>query len=175
MSFANAKAQLVTALKAVTWTIPASASGITNPVLNTAFGTVSSAQFAGEEASIPASLLPYCRVVIPDLDEARKTDLGDFASYKEQRFPAHVFVYQAGQVKDWQGLDDFFDAVVDGTLAYFRNHSAPQGQGPVTSGQNDLIRGWGLHMRVRRELPDQYGALLVFRATLAIDVINYIV
>lgn len=168
MSFGGAKAQLKTALQSVTWVIPPSAQGITQPALATSYGRVDSQQFAGEDAAIPSDQFPYCRISIPDLPEHRISDGGDLGSYKQQMFPAHLFVYMAGLTQDWQGLADYFDAVVDGTLAYFRNNSSPQ-PGLVSPGNNDHVVGWGLRQRARIELPDQMGAGLVFRATIAVD------
>lgn len=168
MSFGGAKAQLKTALQSVTWTIPTSAAGITTPALLTSFGRVDNQQFAGEDAAVPASQFPYCRIHIPDLDEKRKTDGGDAISQKAQIFPAHLFVYMAGMAKDWQGLGDYFETVIDATLAYFRNNSSPQ-PGIVSPGNNDHIVGWGLHQRARVELPIQIDAALEYRSTIAVD------
>ncbi len=175
MSFTAAKTQLKAALQAITWTIPASATGILNPVLRTSYGRVDTQQFVGEEAAIATDVMPYVRMWIPGLDEKRITSGGDAGSYKEQRFPAHLFIYQAGLAKDWQGLADYFDAVVDATLAYFRNNSAPQGQGQVTPGANDQVRGWGLHQNARVELAKQSGGAALCTATLDVDVIMVIV
>jgi hypothetical protein len=168
VSLGGAKAQLKTALQTVTWTIPASAAGITAPTLLTAFGRVDNQQFAGEDAAVPASQFPYCRIAIPEIEEKRKSDGGDAISQKAQIFPAHLFIYMAGMNKDWQGLADYFDAVIDATLAYFRNNSSPQ-PGIISPGNNDHIVGWGLHQRARVELPIQIGAELEFRATIAVD------
>lgn len=169
MSVTFGKVQLKAAVGAVTWAIPASASAITQPVLATAFGRVDTQQFAGEEAAVTSAQFPYCRIWIPDLEEVRKTSGGDLASEKWQTFPAHLFIYQSGLTKDWQGLGDYFDAVIDATLAYFRNHSSPQPGSPAQVG-NDALSAWGLRQRSRIELPEQDGAQLNFRATLAIDV-----
>ncbi|HEV2036885.1 MAG TPA: hypothetical protein VGU71_22265 [Candidatus Dormibacteraeota bacterium] len=168
MSFGGAKAQLKTALQTVTWIIPASAAAITAPALLTAFGRVDTQQFAGEDAAVPASQFPYCRISIPELDEKRKTDGGDAISQKAQIFPAHMFIYMAGYNKDWQGLADYFDAVIDATLAYFRNNSSPS-PGIVSPGNNDHIVGWGLHQRARIELAEQIDVAVNFRATVAVD------
>lgn len=168
MSFGGAKAQLKTALQTVTWAIPASAAAITAPTLLTAFGRVDSQQFAGEDAAVPANQFPFCRISIPELDEKRKSDGGDAISQKAQIFPAHLFIYMAGLNKDWQGLGDYFDAVIDATLAYFRNNSSPT-PGIVSPGNNDHIVSWGLHQRARVELPIQIAAELDFRATVAVD------
>lgn len=174
MSYANGKAMLKTALQAVTWVIPASASAIANPTLHTAFGRVDTQQFVGEDAAVDAGSFPYVRIAMPDLDEHRTTSGGDAASYKEQRFAAHLFIYQAGMAKDWQGLADYFDAVVDATLAYFRRNSSPQ-PGQVTPGVNDLVTGWGLRQRARVELTKQSGGAALCTATLAVDVVMVIV
>ena len=168
MSFGGSKAQLKTALQSVTWVIPTSAASITAPTLLTSFGRVDNQQFAGEDAAVPSSQFPYCRISIPDLDEKRVSDGGDAISQKAQKFPAHLFIYMSGFNKDWQGLADYFDAVIDATLAYFRNNSSPQ-PGIVSPGNNDHIVAWGLHQRVRIELPIQIEAALEFRATVAVD------
>jgi hypothetical protein len=175
VSFTSAKIQLKAALQAITWVIPASAAGILQPTLHTSYQRVDTQQFAGEETALDDSQLPYVRMWIPTLDEHRITSGGDAGSYKEQRFPAHLFIYQAGLAKDWQGLADYFDAVVDATLAYFRNNSAPQGQGQVTPGANDQVRGWGLHQAARVELTKQAGGAALCQATIDVDVIITIV
>jgi hypothetical protein len=166
VSLGGAKAQLLSALTGVNWAIPQSAQGINQPKLPTQFARVDSQQFAGEDAAVMS--FPYCRISIPDLDEKRVSDGGDAISQKRQLFPAHLFVYMAGYAKDWQGLADYFDAVIDATLAYFRNNSSPQ-PGIISPGNNDHIVGWGLHQRARVELPIQIGAELEFRATIAVD------
>lgn len=169
MSLGGAKAQLKTALQSVSWAIPASAQGITNPALLTAFGRVDTQQFVGEDASIPASQFPYCRIAIPDLEEVRKSDGGDAISQKQQLFTAHLFIYMAVLATDWQGGADYFDAVIDATLAYFRNNSSPQ-PGIVSPGNNDHIIGWGLRQRARVELAEQIEAVANFRATVGVNV-----
>jgi len=168
VSLGGAKAQLKTALTSVTWAIPTSAVGITAPTLLTSFGRVDTQQFAGEDAAVSANQFPYCRISIPELDERRKSDGGDAISQKAQIFPAHLFIYMAGLNKDWQGIADYFDAVIDATLAYFRNNSSPQ-PGIISPGNNDHIVGWGLHQHVRLSLPIQIEAELEFRATVAVD------
>jgi hypothetical protein len=168
MSLGGAKAQLKIVLSTISWSIPTSAQGITAPALRTTFGRVDNQQFAGEDAAIDSSQFPYCRISIPDLDERRKTDGGDAISSKQQLFPAHLFVYQAGFASDWQGLGDYFDAVVDATLAYFRGNSSPN-PGVVDPTHNDHIVSWGLHQRARIEPATENGEALLFTATLAID------
>jgi hypothetical protein len=168
MSLVGAKTQLKSALQSVSWAIPTSAQTITAPALLTTFGRVDTQQFAGEDAAVDSSQFPYCRIWIPDLDERRETDGGDAISQKKQLFPAHLFIYQAGFTKDWQGLGDYFEAVLDATMAYFRRNSSPS-PGAVTAGNNDHVVGWGLHQRARIELPEQFTDQLQFRATLAID------
>jgi len=169
VSLAQGKAQLKAALATVTWAIPSSAQGITQPALATSFGRIDTQQFAGEEAAVTSAVMPYCRIWFPEGDERRKTSGGDLASEKWQLSAAHLFIYQSGFVKDWQGLGDYFDAVLDATLAYFRNHSSPQPGSPAQVG-NDAVSAWGLHQQWRVELPEQDGAQLNFRATLAVDV-----
>src|SRR5579859_1482258 len=169
MSVTQGKVQLKAALASVSWSIPTSAQNIAQPVLATSFGRIDTQQFAGEEAAVTSDHFPYVRIWMPDGDEQRKTSGGDLASEKWQLTAAHLWIYQSGFVKDWQGLGDYFDAVVDATLAYFRNHSSPQPGSPAQVG-NDAVSAWGLRQRWRIELPEQQGAQLDFRATLAVDV-----
>lgn len=166
MSFGGAKAQLATALAGISWTIPTSASSITAPALKTSFGRVDTQQFVGEDAAVDAGHWPYCRVLLPSLDEQRKSDGGDAISQKEQVIPVHIFIYMAGYAKDWQGLGDYFDAVIDATLAYFRGNSSPQ-PGIVSPGNNDHIIGWGLRQSARVEPPIQIKSEAHYRATVA--------
>ena len=168
MSLGGAKAQLAIALGSVIWTIPASAAAINAPALKTSFGRVDTQQFVGEDAAVPQTQFPYCRIHIPDLDERRKSDGGDAISQKQQLFAAHLFIYNSGYAKDWQGLGDYFDAIIDATLAYFRGNSSPQ-PGIVSPGNNDHIVSWGLHQRARVELAEQIDAAAEYRATIALD------
>ena len=169
MSITGAKAQLKTAISGITWTLPSSASGIAYLTAKTQFGRVDDQQAGGGDVDVPESQFPYCRIHLPDGNEQRYTDGGDAASLKNQRIPAHLFIYNAGYSRDWQGLGDYFDTVVDATLGYFRRNGSPQ-PGLVSPSNNDHVVGWGLEQAWRAELPDLVNDFLVYRATVLVTI-----
>lgn len=168
MSDNSASALLQTAVQAVTWTIPSTATGISNAT-NTAFVTVDTEQFS---YFLDANKLPYCRIWIPDINEFRETSGGDSGSYKRRDFQAILFIYWQSFSKDWLGGSQYFKAIVDAVQRYFRQHSAPVGQQALSS-TTDVIVGWGLKQQARIELPELYTDALHYRATVGIDVIEY--
>lgn len=169
MSISGAKAQLKTAVQAVTWTVPTSASGIAYLNSKTKFSRVDTQRAGGGDQDIDQTDFPYCLIHLPDLDEQRKTDGGDLMSRKDQQIPAHLFMYLAGMASDWQALGDYRDAVVDGVMAYFRRNSSPS-PGLVSPGDNDHVIGWGLQQSARCESPDLFGEVMVYRSTVTLTV-----
>ena len=168
MSDLSASAFLQTAVQAVTWTIPSTATGISNAT-NTAFVTVDTEQFS---YTLDANKLPYCRIWIPDIPEFRETTGGDLGSYKRRDFEAILFIYWQSFSKDWLGGSQYFKAIVDATQKYFRHNSAPTGQ-QALSLTSDVIVAWGLKMAARIELPELYSDSLHYRATIGVNVIEY--
>lgn len=169
MSLYGFKQQLLVGVRTITWTIPTTATAILG--LPTAFGRVDAQQFGDQ---IGASEFPYCRIHLPELEEHRETAGGDTGSLKQQRLRAHLFIYHAGYGNDWLGLGDYFDTIVDATLAYFRGHASPQ-PGGVALAQNDHLVGQGLTQQARVELPERIDDALHYRATVSVDLIGYMV
>jgi hypothetical protein len=165
MSLANAKNNMATALAAVTWVIPASASTVENAKA-TAFARIDTEQF-GED--LPETQIPYVRIHIPSVPDSRFTMGGDNGSYKLKNYTAFLFIYWASWAKNWNGGGQYFDAIVDATQSYFDRHASAPGQTGISPG-NGAILAWGLKSDSRVELPERFGEGLYWRATVAVDI-----
>ena len=165
------KQYLVAAARAATWPIPPSAAKVAY-LQKTSFARVEGDE---PEESIPASDFPFCFVSIPDMEEQRKTaDPNGTGSIKIQTAPAHLFVYVQGFVADWKAINEYFDCLVDGTMAYFRTNVSPS-TAQVTLSPNDHLLAAGLTVRSRIGKTTRTEQGLHKRATIEVHLLGSIV
>lgn len=170
MSFAGARAQMVAELGNVSWVVPSTAAGIPVIGTKTAFDPTSIVTYI-PQSEFKAAAAPLARVHIPNLKESRKTSGSDLVSQKLQTIRAEVYVYLVDEKRHGQGLTDYFDAVIDGILAYFRQHSG--GGGTPTLVNNDILVAYALDQDARIDLfegPPDGGTRIEYRGLVGVQI-----